>query len=333
MYQAILEKPNVIEESPLKLVRAPKPKPQSGQVLIKISFCGVCHTDLHIAEGDIFPPKLPIVPGHQIVGFVEEVNLPDSLIQVGDRVGVAWMSHTCGKCPACVRGDDNLCEKAEFTGFHTNGGFAEYMTAWADYVYPLPAALESGCAAPLLCAGIIGYRSLNLAEVKPGETIGLVGFGASAHLAMQVANHWNCSSYVFTRARNHQQHAELLGATWVGTVDDQVDRLLDRVIIFAPNGNLVPLMLDKLRPGGTLAINAIFMTTIPSFSYERLYGERTIRSITNATHKDGIEFLALAAQIPLVVNVDFYSLDKVNEALIDLKHSRINGEGVLRIAE
>jgi len=319
------------EEYPLTLCDLPIPTPGSGQVRLEVQVCGVCHTDLHTVEGDIHPPNLPITPGHQVVGVVDAVGDDVTVALQGNRVGVPWLFSAEGECEFCRNGNENLCPQAEFTGFHHDGGYAEYMLADADYILPLPPEIENEQAAPLLCAGIIGYRSLRLAEVEPGERIGLVGFGASAHLAIQVARYWGCEVYVFTRSPEHRRHARELGASWVGRAELEAPELLDRAVIFAPAGTLVPLILKKLRPAGTLAINAIHMSPIPEMDYQLLYGERTIRSVANATYQDGVEFLRLALEIPIRSTVCIYSLEHANQALNDLKHSRINGEAVLRV--
>ncbi len=229
------------------------------------------------------------------------------------------------------QGLENLCPKARFTGFHVDGGYAEYMLAKAAYALPLPNSIRDEQAAPLLCAGIIGYRSLRQADLRPGERLGLVGFGASAHLAIQAARYWGCEVYVFTRSEEHRQHARELGAAWAGGAEDEAPEQLDRAVIFAPVGYLVPLILEKLRPAGTLAINAIHMSPIPEMEYSSIYGERTLRSVANATYRDGEEFLDLAAEIPIRATVSEYPLEDANQALRDLKHSRINGEALLRI--
>jgi propanol-preferring alcohol dehydrogenase len=251
--------------------------------------------------------------------------------QLGQRVGLPWLYSACGKCEFCQRGQENLCPNAKFTGFHVDGGYAEYLLAEADYVLPLPDGIPDEQAAPLLCAGIVGYRSLKQAEIQPGEHVGLVGFGASAHLCLQVLNHWGCRVSVFTRSEEHRQHARDLGADWVGEAGQSPERALDRAVIFAPSGNLVPLMLEKLRPGGTLAVNAIYMSDIPSFSYRTIYEERTLRSVANATYQDGLEFLDLAAEIGIQSTVKLYPMAEANQALDDMKHSRFNGEAVLTL--
>jgi len=327
-----LFQPAPAEEKPLRQVALSLPEVGIGQVLLRVRACGVCHTDLHTVEGEIHPPALPITPGHQVVGEVVATGRGVEKVVKGTRVGVPWLYSACGSCEYCRRGQENLCPSARFTGFHTDGGFAEYMLADEAYVLPLPAALDDIQAAPLLCAGIIGYRSLKRAEVQPGDRVGLFGFGASAHLALQVARHWGCAGYVFTRSMQHRQLAEELGAVWVGNVNDQTPDLLDRAILFAPAGTLVPVALERLRAGGTLAINAIYMSAIPEMPYALLYGERTLRSVANATRQDGVEFLKLASEIPIQATTRVYPFEEANQALSDLKHSRIQGEAVLQIA-
>ena len=320
------------EDQPLILDRVDIPEPGPAQVRLRVQTCGVCHTDLHTVEGDIRPPRLPVTPGHQVVGIVDAIGKEiESKVKLGERIGVPWLYATCGACKFCQTGNENLCPEAQFTGFHKDGGYASYMLAEANFVFPIPSEISDIEAAPLLCAGIIGYRSLRLADLNPGERLGLVGFGASAHLAIQVARHWNCEVYVFTRSEKHRRHARDLGAAWVGGVEDKAPQLLDRAVIFAPAGSLVPLILEKIRPGGTLAINAIHMSPIPKMRYHLLYGERTLRSVANATYQDGVEFLKLAVEIPIKASTTPYDLQNANQALLDLKQSRINGEAVLVI--
>jgi len=326
-----LFEPAPVEEKPIRSVEIPVPEPGPGQVRLKVSLCGACHTDLHTVEGEIHPPALPVTPGHQVVGVVEALGAGVQERQLGQRVGLPWLYSACGKCEFCQRGQENLCPNAKFTGFHVDGGYAEYLLAEADYVLPLPDGIPDEQAAPLLCAGIVGYRSLKQAEIQPGEHVGLVGFGASAHLCLQVLNHWGCRVSVFTRSEEHRQHARDLGADWVGEAGQSPERALDRAVIFAPSGNLVPLMLEKLRPGGTLAVNAIYMSDIPSFSYRTIYEERTLRSVANATYQDGLEFLDLAAEIGIQSTVKLYPMAEANQALDDMKHSRFNGEAVLTL--
>lgn len=321
-----------IQSNPLVLVECPIPQPAAGQVRIRVGVCGACHTDLHIAEGDIIPPELPITPGHQVVGLIDALGPGVTNLHIGARVGVPWFYNACGTCEYCLRGEENLCGQARFTGFHVPGGFAEFMLAEAKYALPIPVGISDEEAAPLLCAGIIGYRSLHKAEVHPGERVGLFGFGASAHLTIQVARYWDCPVYVFTRSPHHREHALSLGAAWAGGAEDQPPTSLDRAIIFAPVGEIVHHALGKLRPGGTLAINAIHMSPIPEMPYDLIYGERTLRSVANATFQDGIDFLTLASEIPIQPDVTVYELEQANQALLDIKGSCINGEAVLLIS-
>ncbi len=323
--------PMEVEKEPLDLVEAPKPTPGPGQIRLQVNMCGVCHTDLHIVEGDIHPSQAPIIPGHQVVGEVDALGEDVDSFSLGDRVGVPWFFDACGVCDYCRQGQENLCPEARFTGFDVDGGFAEYMIAEADYALPLPSAMDDREAAPLLCAGIIGYRSLHQADFSPGDRLGLIGFGASAHLTIQVARHWEGEAYVFTRSEEHREHARFLGAAWVGGIEDKAPGELDCAIIFAPAGHLVPKVLGKLRPGGTLAINAIHMSPIPEMPYRLIYEERTLRSVANATYQDGVEYLKLAAEIPVEVTTQLYPLEGVNQALRGIKHSAINGEAVLKI--
>ncbi len=329
-----LLEPRQVEDRPLVISDVPTPEPGPGQVRLRVLACGVCHTDLHTVEGDIHPPRFPIIPGHQVVGIVDQIGEGVfSKLKLGDRVGVPWLYSACGVCEYCKRGNENLCQEARFTGFHVDGGYSNYMVAEADYVLRIPDEIDDIKAAPLLCAGIIGYRSLRLADLHPGERLGLVGFGASAHLAIQVALHWDCEVYVFTRSPEHRRMAKELGAVWVGGAEDDVPYLLDRAVIFAPVGDLVPVILEKIKPSGTLAINAIHMSNIPEMPYSLIYGERTLRSVANATYQDGIDFMNLAIEIPIVPTTQSYTLEDANRALQDLKHSQINGEAVLVIGK
>jgi propanol-preferring alcohol dehydrogenase len=332
MRAMVLREPGSVEESPLVRVDLPAPDPAPGQVRLQVRACGVCHTDLHLVEGEIATPKLPVIPGHQVVGRVDALGEGVRRFVVGDRAGVPWLYSTCGQCDYCQRGLENLCDNARFTGQHADGGFAEYMVVPADFAYPLPAGFPDDQAAPLLCAGIIGYRSLRLSEIEPGGRLGLYGFGASAHVTIQVARHWNCEVYVFTRSQEHQRHALELGAAWVGQAQDTPPAELDSAITFAPVGWLVPEVLRVLRKGGTLAINAIHLSPIPEMPYHLLYGERTIRSVANSTRQDAEELLHLAAEIPIRTDVELYPLDQANEVLQRLKRAEIQGAAVLHVA-
>ena len=326
-----LHAPGPVSPESLTLTDRPRPEPGPGQLLLRVLACGVCHTDLHLVEGDLPLRKQPLTPGHQVVAVVEQTGPSVTRWKPGDRVGAPWLHRTCGECDYCRRGLENLCSSAQFTGWDVDGGYAEYLLAEADYVVPIPPEFSAAQAAPLLCAGIVGYRSLRLADLQPGERLGLFGFGASAHIAIQVARHWGCAVSVFTRSAEHQAHARALGAEWVGRAEEHPPQPLDRAILFAPRGALVPLALGWLRPGGTLAVNAIHTTPIPGFEYNLLYGERTVRSVANATRRDAEEFLPLAAQIPVKTDVQVFPLAEASQVLMRLKRSAVTGAAVLAV--
>ena len=313
-----LSRPAKIETDPLQLVEIPPPAPEPDELLLKIKACGVCHTDLHIVEGDIQARHYPITPGHQIVGEVVQCGEAVQDWKIGDRAGIAWFSSSCKVCEYCQAGLENLCAQAQFTGFHVDGGYGEFATVPSGSALRLPEGIGDLDSAPLLCAGIIGYRSLRLAEVRPGSHVGLAGFGASAHLAIQVANHWGCKVHVFTRSEGHRELARSQGAFWVGGIEDPGAEQLDSAILFAPVGTLVPPLMERLSPGGTLAINAIHLSPIPEMDYSLIYQERTIRSVANATPRDGHEFLELAAAIPIRAQTSSYDLEDANQALKDM---------------
>jgi propanol-preferring alcohol dehydrogenase len=329
MRAMLLETPRPIESSPLVLREVPAGTPGRDQVCVRVHACGLCHTDLHIVEGDLELPRLPLIPGHQIVGTVSAVGVGVRQHKEGDRVGIPWLFSTCGTCDFCAAGSENLCEQARFTGLHVNGGYAEFVVAAQEFAHPLPAGFDDVHAAPLLCAGVIGYRAYRLCGVRPGERIGLYGFGASAHLMLQLARHQRCEVCVFTRAESHREHALALGAHWAGRAEDKPPGLLDAAIIFAPAGALVPNALRVLRKGGTVALAGITMSAIPELDYASLYHERGLRSVANSTRQDVREFLALAAEIPIQTEVQTFSLSDANRALSNLKHSRLRGAGVL----
>lgn len=323
-----------VETSPLTLETIPRPEPGPGQVRVRVLCCGVCHTDLHIVIGELVPPRLPVIVGHQVVGIVDAVGEGCTIVRTGDRVGMAWLHRTCGSCRYCSRGLENLCEKATFTGFDEPGGFAEYTLAPEDFVYPIPDAFENHEAAPLLCAGIIGYRCLRLSGAAKGDTLGLYGFGAAAHIAIQIACHRGMEVYVFTRSEAHRNMARRLGAAWVGSADDQPPDLCQASIIFAPAGSLVPRALEQLDKGGALALGGIYMSPIPEMDYTRhLYNEKILRSVTASTRQDGHELLQVAAEIPVRTETKVFPLEQANEALTLLASSKINGEAVLEIAK
>ena len=328
MKAAVLSSPQEISKQPLRIEEVPKPKPEPSQVLLRVQACGVCRTDLHIVEGELPVQRQRVIPGHQIVGEIVEGDLPE--IPLGTRVGVSWLGGIDGTCWYCKHGFENLCDSPTFTGYTVNGGYAEYAVARADFVFPLPAALDDLHAAPLLCAGIIGYRSLRVAGVQSGERVGLFGFGASAHLAIAVLRAWKCDVYVSTRGASHRKLAESLGATWVGTERDKPPVALDRAITFAPSGDVVVAALASLRKGGVVAINAIHLDRIPEFDYDRLlWGERQLRSVANMTRADARDFLQTAAEINLRPKVTTFPLNQANEALAALKRDSIDGAAVI----
>jgi alcohol dehydrogenase, propanol-preferring len=323
--------PAPAEQSPLRFIDLPDPTPASHEVRIRIRTCGICHTDLHSVEGDLPLPKLPLVPGHQIVGSVDAIGPDVRTLHVGDRVGVPWLYSTDGTCPYCVQHTENLCEHAQFTGYHVNGGYAEFCVVREDFAHPIPTAFSDENAAPLLCAGVIGYRSYRLSGAQKGQRVGLYGFGASAHLVLQLARYQGCEVYVFTRGHAHRELAEKLGAVWVGSAEETPPLQLDASIIFAPAGTLVPQALQHLRKAGTLALAGITMSKIPPLDYDLLYHERVVRSVANSTRNDCREFLALAAEIPIQTSIQVYPLADANRALVDLKQSRLEAAGVFRV--
>jgi propanol-preferring alcohol dehydrogenase len=342
MNAMLLRAPAAVETGPLQRIELPPPEPATGEIVVRIEACGVCHTDLHVVEGDIHS-KLPIIPGHQIVG---------TDVASGGRVGIPWLHWTCGQCEFCRSGRENLCERAQFTGFDVHGGFAEFVTVPAEFAVPLPVKTDAIQLAPLLCAGIIGYRALRLAlnldsrtddpraegaassgplREELGMAVGLYGFGASAHIAIQIARHLTCEVFVATRGADHQRLASEMGAAWVGRAEDLPSDTLHSAIIFAPAGTLVPEALRALRRGGTLALAGIYMSPIPELPYDLIYHERTIRSVANATRQDARELMKVAEQIPVQVNVEPFPLSEANRALLSLKRSEIRGAGVLVI--
>ena len=296
--------------------------------MLRVRACGVCRTDLHIVEGELAPLRKQVIPGHQIVGEIVEGATKE--LPAGLRVGVSWLGGADGSCPYCRRGDENLCDRPVFTGYTVDGGYAEYATARADFVFPLPRSLDDAHAAPLLCAGIIGFRSLRVAGVQPGERVGLFGFGASAHLAIAVLNAWKCEVCVSTRGDSHRRLAASLGAKWVGTEDEKPPAELDRAVTFAPSGKVVIAALSSLRKGGVVAINAIHLDQMPAFDYDNLlWGERQIRSVANMTRQDARDFLEIAAQIGLRPKSTIFPLAQANEALVAVKNDSIDGAAVI----
>jgi propanol-preferring alcohol dehydrogenase len=322
-------------EHPLSLEEIPRPRPAADELLVRVRACGVCRTDLHVVEGDLPEATRPIVPGHMVVGQVvdagEDVDLGAGGPGAGDRVGIAWLRSTCGTCDACADGRENLCPNARFTGYHVDGGYAEYATVPAAWAYPIPDGLSDLEAAPLLCAGIIGYRALRLSGVRPGQRLGLYGFGNSAHIVLPIARARGCEVFVASRAESHRSLALELGASWAGETSEMPPGL-HAAILFAPAGELVPPALRALRPGGTLACAGIHMTRIPSIDYDtELFGERVLRSVTANTRADGLELLEEASRIGLRPRVTEYALDEAGDALADLASDRVSGAAVLRV--
>lgn len=314
------------------MAEVPIPEPLPDEVLIRVHVCGVCRTDLHVTEGELPPRKSPIIPGHQVVGIVERSGLQATVHKPGDRVGVAWLHRTCGQCEFCRSGRENLCLFATFTGWTVDGGYAEYIVAPQRFVYPLPAGFSDEAAAPLLCAGIIGFRCLRLSGIAAGGRLGIYGFGAAGHVAIQVARHWGAQVYVCTRDERHQKLAAELGAAWTGgTIADPPEKL-DAAIVFAPAGEIVPAALKALKYGGTLVLGGIHMSAIPPLDYDLLYHERVVRSVANNTREDGIDFLRVAAEIPVHTSIETFPLDQANDALNALKNDAIRGAAVLRIS-
>jgi alcohol dehydrogenase, propanol-preferring len=326
-----LAKPGPVEANPLELCDLPVPEPGPHEVLVRISACGICRTDLHVVEGELPPKRNGIIPGHQIVGVIESSGVEAGKYPAGTRVGIPWLHKTCGKCPFCLSGRENLCDAPEFTGYTVDGGFAQYTVAHEDFVYPIPAGFADLQAAPLLCAGIIGFRCLRVSGVRPGDNLGIYGFGAAGHVCIQVARHWGQKVFVSTREEKHRRLAMDLGAAWAGGAVDEPPEKLDAAIIFAPAGELIPPALEALKKGGRLILGGIHMSPIPSIAYPLIYYERSIRSVANNTRDDGHEFMKIAAQIPIRTEVQVFPLEQANQALNALKHDGIRGAGVLKM--
>ncbi|MCX7621374.1 MAG: zinc-dependent alcohol dehydrogenase family protein [Acidimicrobiales bacterium] len=337
MRAQLLRQPAPVDRHPLEVADLPDPLPVDGEVLIEVEACGVCRTDLQLVEGDLTAHRLPIVPGHQIVGRVVAIGPGGDEALVGQRVGVAWLASTCGQCRFCRSGRENLCDSARFTGWDRDGGFATLVTARSEFVYLLPGDVQAVSAAPLLCGGAIGYRSLRIAGVGPADpdsqpgTLGLFGFGASATCAIQVARYWGWEVYVATRSEREQDRARSLGAVWAGSYDDRVPEDLDAAVTFAPAGAVVIKALESVRKGGTVAINAIHLDHIPEFAYEKLWWERSLRSVANVTRADVWELLALAVRIPIETQVERFSLEAAGEALLALRDGAVSGAAVLEL--
>ena len=339
MKACLLESPAPVESRPLRFTDVTAPAPLDDELLVRVTACGICRTDLHVVEGELGTRLSPVIPGHQVVGRVQSVGARVEDFRVGERVGVAWLHRTCGVCRFCRAGRENLCLSPQFTGWTVNGGFAEYAVVPAAFAYRLPGGFDDLQAAPLLCAGIIGYRALRLAnlgeaEAWAGARLGIYGFGAAGHVCIQLARARGAEVYVATRDRaRHQSLAAELGAVWTGGASDEPPVKLDAAIIFAPAGELVPAALRALDKGGTLVTGGIHMSDIPSFPYQLLYGERVVRSVANNTRADGREFLAEAARVPVRTHVETFWLAEANDALNALKHDAIRGAGVLLVED
>ena len=337
MKAMVLKKASAVEEKPLELIDLPVPDAKDNQILVRVSVCGACHTDLDEVEGRLIPTKLPIVPGHQVVGTVADKGKAVTKFATGDRVGITWLYSACGECSFCRKGQENLCTNAKWTGKDADGGYAEYMVIAEDFAYPLPETFSDSQAAPLLCAGVIGYRTLRLAEITDGQTIGLYGFGASAHIVIQIIKHKFPDSpvFVFTKTAEHARLAEQLGAAWTGRSGDKPPAKLNKAMDFTPVGECVRDALLVLDRGGRLVINAIRKETpVPPLDYaEYLWLEKEVKSVANVTRADAEEFLPLAAQVPIVPTIEEFPLESANEVLLSIKRSRIRAAAVLRIRE
>jgi propanol-preferring alcohol dehydrogenase len=333
MKAMVLEKPGPIESNPLVFRDVPEPEPGPCQVRLKVKACGLCRTDLHTIEGELPVHRSPLIPGHQIVGIVDKLGEGTTKHRLGDRLGVPWLHWTCGECRYCRKGKENMCENAKFTGYDVDGGYAQFMTVHEDFTYPIPEGFDDFHATPLLCGGIIGYRALRLSEIAEGGTLGLYGFGNSAHIAIQVAKHWGCTVYVFSRTEDHLEHARALGADWTGGAEETPPTPLDSAVIFAPAGPVVHEALRVLDKGGTISLAGIYMTPIPEMDYGLIYHEKTLRSVANSTRQDVRELLDYAGTIPIRTDVEVFDLEDANEALRRVKHSQVNGDAVLRIPE
>ncbi len=330
MKAAVLERTGPIESSPLSLREVPDPSPGPGEIRVRVRVCGICRTDLHVIEGDLPPRRRPVIPGHQVVGTVDRSGPGAGRFPTGTRVGIAWLARACGSCAFCAAGKENLCESPQFTGYHRDGGFAEYAIVPEPYAYALPDAFPDAEAAPLLCAGIIGYRAISRANLPPGGTLALYGFGSSAHIVLQLALHRGATAYVCTRGAAHREMAKAMGAAWVGEDPGEMPARADSAILFAPAGELVPPALRSLKKGGTLALAGIHMSDIPRMRYEEcLFHEKNLRSVTANTRADGEGLLREAAEIPIRPKVTLFPLAEANHALQMLKADRITGSGVL----
>lgn len=328
----ILEKQAKIEEKPLKLEEIPTPHPKDNEIRIKIVNCGICRTDIHIAEGDLPLRKSPLILGHEVVGIVDEIGKDVKNFKSDDRAGVAWLNSSCGKCKFCLSGRESLCPNAKFTGWDTDGGYAEYITVCEDFAFHLGENLPFAQLAPLMCAGIVSYRALRLTEAKRGEKLGLFGFGPAARYVLQVAKFLRIETFVITRSENNKNAAQELGADWVGGYEDKLPSKLDAGIIFPPAGQLIPIALSQLNSGGRLVLAPVYMTPIEIKDYNLVWMERSIKSLANITRQDGLEFLSLAQKIGIKTKVEVFAFDELQDALILVKKGQVKGNAVIQIA-
>ncbi len=330
MKAMVLEKCASVESAPLKWMELPDPSPGPGEVRVRVRTCGVCRTDLHVVECELPFQGRPVIPGHQIVGVIDRLGPGAKRFQTDQRIGIAWLRQTCGKCDYCSSGRENLCESARFTGYHEHGGYAELAVVNEEFAYPIPDVFSDEEAPPLLCAGIIGYRSLKRSGLRRGQSLAIYGFGSSAHIVIQIARHMGCKVYVCTRGAKHRELAKSLGADWVGEEPGKMPAPADSAIIFAPAGGLVPVALEHLKKGGTLALAGIYMSPTPVMDYEKhLFYEKNIHSVTANTREDGLELLRVAAEIPIRPQVQLFPLREANRALLYLKEDKMKGSGVL----
>lgn len=332
MKAQVLKRISLIENRPLQLADLAVPQPKAKEILVKISACGVCHTELDEIEGRL-QPELPVVPGHEIIGQVESLGSEATRFGIGDRVGIAWIYSACGQCRFCREGNENLCPDFQGTGCQANGGYAQYVVVSEDFAYPIPEKFTDSQAAPLLCAGAIGFRDLRLSGIKPGQTLGLFGFGASAHIVIQVARYWGCPVFIFSRSEEHRRLAEKLGAAWTGKAEDEPPQKVDCAIDFTPVGETVPQALRVLEKGGRLVMAVIRKRNpVPPLDYAQLlWDEKEIKSVANITRDDVQDFLPLAAEIPIIPEIQEFKLEEANEALILLKQGKIQGAAVLKM--
>ncbi|MEO0128857.1 MAG: zinc-dependent alcohol dehydrogenase family protein [candidate division WOR-3 bacterium] len=331
MKAMVLEKQNLIESRPLVLKKLPVPEPKDNEIRLKINVCGVCRTDLHIVEGELPAHKMPVIIGHQIVGRVDKLGKDAKKYKLGDRVGIPWLYKTCGKCKYCKSERENLCDNPKFTGYDADGGFAEYVIIEEDFAYPLPENYNDKEVAPLLCAGVIGYQAFKATGLKNSGKLGLFGFGSSAHILLQVCNHLGIETYVVSRTEKELKLAERLGARWTGRIDDEMGILLDAVIVFAPSGELLVKALKKIDKGGIVVSAGIYTTPLPGFDYSHIYPEKTLTSVAHTSRKNVREFLNLAGKFKIRTEINEYKLEDANQALLNIKYSKVSGSSVLII--